>query len=141
MPNQYVIIAKQIAIVSVIISLNTLIQYYILPNTYHYLLQHVYCVLLLIVFLDGTVIYNDLKLLQSRFDDLMQCYTIVHEAYTEERKLMYLIEILQKQTQSNELIKNKVKKKKKNKNIVQIAKNLWDLHLKSQEKKGIRRRH
>jgi len=48
-------------------------------------LQHAWGILCLLIFVEGMILHNDLKLLQERFDDLVKRYGFMQDLYHDEK--------------------------------------------------------
>jgi len=87
-------IAKSTGILTVVICINYGLGYLLgLSSDF---MQHVWGILSMLIFVEGIVLHNDLKLLQERFDDLVKRYGFMQDLYNEEKlksQQMYIMSL------------------------------------------------
>ena len=76
-------IAKSTSILTIVTCINYGLGYLLgLSSDF---MQHVWGILSMLIFVEGIVLHNDLKLLQERFDDLVKRYGFMQDLYNEEK--------------------------------------------------------
>jgi len=83
-PNEYLAGAtKSVGVISAVMCANYCLRSMLgLDSEF---LQHAWGILCLIIFVEGMILHNDLKLLQERFDDLVKRYGFMQDLYNEEK--------------------------------------------------------